>query len=97
MFEQRHDRLLAMIQSHIVEIVKYPGFAEFTQLSVHKAAAERCDDRRVVRLDRLGDAKCCVHRTWKGNREKDEAWRVARHSFQRQLTQSSVDQIERCR
>ena len=57
MFQQREQRALAGVERDEVEEVEDTRLGQLAQLGVDEAAAQRGDDRRVVRLDRLRDAE----------------------------------------
>jgi hypothetical protein len=65
--KQGDDGLLAVIQRDVVEIIENPCFLQFAQFGIDIAAAERNDDGRVVRLDRLRDAEGGIDGTGEGH------------------------------
>ena len=97
MFEQGQQRAFAIVEGDVVEIVEHPRLAEFAQFGIDEAAAKNRDDRRVVRLDRLRDAKRAIHVAGEGRRHQYYGRRMPLHGCQRQLVQDAVDQIGRCR
>ena len=89
---QREQWALARIERHVVHKVKHARVAQLTQFGVHKTAAQRHGDSRVVGLDGLGDAKGGVHRAGKGHRQQHQLRLVPLDGGQGQVAQQVVHQ-----
>ena len=93
--DQREQRALAGVERDVVEVVEHARLGELAQLGVDEAAAEHGHDGRVVRLDRLRDAKGRVHRAGERHRDQHQGRRVALHGRERQRDQRAVDEVGR--
>jgi len=73
-------------------VLEHTRLGQLAQLGVDVAAAQRGDDRRVDRLDRLRDAEGRVDRARERHRHQHERRPVALDRGQRQLAQQFVDE-----
>ena len=92
--QQDQERALAIVQGDVIEIIEHQRLGEFAQLRVDVAATECNDDRRMARLDRLGDAKRRVDIAREGDRHQNQRRAMPRHRVQGQVVQRLIDQVE---
>ena len=93
MLEQGQQRTLAGIKGDEVKAVEHSWLGQLSQFGVDETAAQHGDDRRVLRLDGLRDAKRCIDRAWERHRQQHHIGLVAFQGRQCQAVQRAVDQV----
>ena len=94
-FDERQQRLFAVIEADEIEEIEDARLGELAQLGIHIAAAEHNARLRSHAPDRLGDAKGPVDRAGERHGNQHQVGLVLFHDCEGQLMQCAVDEVGR--